>query len=90
MAQKTVKLKIKLAPAPVAPADPDLGTRTGNRTDLDWFDTPEIEYSLRTDHQQNDGAYLEEIDLSRSEYIALKATLARLRGFTVDEKAAAA
>ena len=45
----------------------------------DWLETPDdMHYIMSMD--ANVGEYLQEVDLTREEYIALKAHLAKLRG----------
>jgi hypothetical protein len=50
---------------PAPPENPNLEVRTGNGTPFSWFETGDIEYTLKMDHWQNDESYLEEIELSR-------------------------
>jgi hypothetical protein len=80
MAQET----IKLAP----PEDPETGVRTGNDMRFSWFEAEDLEYTLKMDHVFNDGDFLEEVSLSREEYLALKALVAKMRGIKPEEKAA--
>ena len=86
MARKTVKLAIKTGP----PEDPNAGVRTGNGVSFSWFDTEDIEYTLKMDHWQNDESCLEEIELTREEYIALKAQVVKMRGIKPEDEAKAA
>lgn len=63
------------APVPAAPEKPDWVNETPDETTYDL--------TMYGDH----GGSIQEIDLARAEYIALKAHLAKLRGYTVPEDA---
>jgi len=63
---------------------------TSNGCKGSWFDTDDLEYTLEMDHGLVDGNNLEEIAISRDEYIAAKALVAKMRGIVeeAEEKAA--
>jgi len=86
MATKSVKLAIKTDPA----KETGLGIDTANQITSSWFETSDLSYKLEMDHWLNDDSYLEQIDLSREEYIAAKTFIARMRGIKPEDEAKAA